>query len=141
KRPAFSGGASGNAPSAVPTGVGMTISSIVKHPPMQTSQPPRRPSFVDESELEDHSPSTQSKIAAPVSRLGSERALLVMLSGLNAGQVFALDRDETVIGRSRSADIRVDDGGVSRKNTKIVRSGAGFWVEDLGSRNGTFKNG
>src|SRR5581483_12353474 len=97
KRPAFSGGASGNAPSAVPTGVGMTISSIVKHPPMQTSQPPRRPSFVDESELEDHSPSTQSKIAAPVSRFGSERALLVMLSGLNAGQVFALDRDETVM--------------------------------------------
>lgn len=123
----------------------MTISSIVKPPPMETSQPPprydRRPSYVDEGEFEDHSPSTQSKLAAPVSRLGTERALLVMLSGLNAGQVFGLDRDEIIIGRSRSAHIRVDDGGVSRKNTKITRSGAGFWVEDLESRNGTFKNG
>src|SRR5205814_7064433 len=120
-----------------------SISSIVKAPPMQTSQPPRRPSYVDEGEFvdDDHSPSTQSKIAAPVSTLGTERALVVMLSGLNAGQVFALERDETIVGRSRSAHIRVDDGGVSRKNTRIVRSGATFWVEDLGSRNGTFKNG
>jgi diguanylate cyclase (GGDEF)-like protein len=124
----------------------MPFSFIVIHPffegaLMQTSQPPRRPSFIEEAELSDDAPSTQSKIAAPVSIAGGERALLVMLSGLNAGQVFALDRDETVIGRSRSADIRVDDGGVSRKNTRIVRSGAGFFVEDLGSRNGTFKNG
>lgn len=108
---------------------------------MHTSHPPRRPSFLDEGELIDDAPSTQSKIAAPVSVAGTERAVLVMLSGLNAGQVFALERDETIIGRSRGATVRVDDAGVSRKNTRVVRSGAGFFVEDLGSRNGTFKNG
>ena len=108
---------------------------------MQT-HPPRRPSFVDEAEVmdDDHSPSTQSKIATPVSA-ERESAMLTVLSGMNAGQVFALDRDETIIGRSRAAQVRVDDGGVSRRNTRITRVGGKFFVEDIKSRNGTFKNG
>jgi len=99
--------------------------------------------FVDEQgddHFDDHSPSTQSKIAAPVSA-PMERAVLVTLTGLNAGQVFRVDRDEILIGRSRKAHFRIDDGGVSRLNTRIVRIGSAFFVEDAGSRNGTFKNG
>jgi len=64
-----------------------------------------------------------------------------MLTGLNAGQVYDLDRDETVIGRSRDAHVRVEDTGVSRRNARVMRSPAGYFVEDLGSRNGTYKNG
>jgi len=42
------------------------------------SVPPRRPSFIDELVLDDdHSPSTQSKIAAPLSVSEPERAVLV----------------------------------------------------------------
>lgn len=89
---------------------------------------------------DEHSPSTQSKIATPVSA-GRDSAMLTVLSGMNAGQVFALDRDETIIGRSHKAHVRVDDGGVSRQNTRITRVGERFFVEDLASRNGTFKNG
>jgi diguanylate cyclase (GGDEF)-like protein len=108
---------------------------------MQTL-PPRRPSDIEDLALDDeHSPSTQSKIAAPVGQTGAEHPVLVLLTGLNAGQVFRIETDETIIGRSRSAHVRIDDAGVSRKNTRIVRSGNAFFVEDMGSRNGTFKNG
>ena len=112
-------------------------------PPRPPSKREASPSYADQAEVMDdeHSPSTQSKVALPVSSDGRERGVLVVLSGLNAGQVFSVERDETIIGRSRSAQVRVDDGGVSRKNTRITRIGKKFFLEDLESLNGTFKNG
>jgi diguanylate cyclase (GGDEF)-like protein len=68
-----------------------------------------------------------------------DRAILTVLTGVNAGQVFRLDTDETIIGRGREAHVRVDDVGISRKHTRVVRSQDGrYFVEDLGSTNGTF---
>src|SRR5262249_44478049 len=68
-----------------------------------------------------------------------DRAILTVLTGVNAGQVFAIEQEETIIGRGREAHVRVEDVGISRKHTRIVRTQDGrFFVEDLGSTNGTF---
>lgn len=49
---------------------------------------------------------------------------------------------ENVIGRSKSCDIVVDDGSVSRNHGIILRDAAGNWrYSDLGSSNGTLING
>jgi two-component system cell cycle response regulator len=82
-------------------------------------------------------------LAAPRPRPSApDRPLLTVLEGLNAGQVFNLDREETVIGRGRDADVRIHDIGMSRKHARIVRSSAGQHVlEDLDSANGVFVNG
>jgi len=87
-------------------------------------------------------PGTAVAIAAPDPSASSARPLLKVLAGLNAGQVFTLDGDETVIGRGRDVHVRVDDAGLSRKHARIVRSeGQRYVLEDLGSTNGIFVNG
>ncbi len=67
-----------------------------------------------------------------------DRAHLIVLAGESLGQMYRVDRTETVIGRASDADIRVQDDGVSRRHSKIVQSGSEVWIEDLGSANGTY---
>jgi diguanylate cyclase (GGDEF)-like protein len=84
----------------------------------------------------------QVALAAPAVAASPDRPLLTVLVGLNAGQVFTLDREETLLGRSRDADVRIDDVGISRKHARIVRAdGRRHILEDLGSANGIFVNG
>ncbi len=74
-------------------------------------------------------------IPAPFDR---DHAILTLLTGPNAGQVFPLQADN-LIGRDFDAQIRVDDGSLSRFHARIVRHPNGkFVLEDLGSTNGTF---
>jgi diguanylate cyclase (GGDEF)-like protein len=70
------------------------------------------------------------------------RALLTVVNGFNAGQVFRLEQRETIIGRGRDVHVRMDDAGVSRQHTLVARSHDGrFFVEDMESTNGTFVAG
>ena len=77
---------------------------------------------------------------------GSEdRAVLVLYEGDGVGtstRVVELpDRAQFTIGRSRSASVRIDSDQVSRLHARFVRRGAELFVEDAGSRNGTWVNG
>ncbi len=47
---------------------------------------------------------------------------------------------ETIIGRGPDCDINLSDYYVSSRHAKIYRSGGEYFVEDLGSTNGTFLN-
>jgi two-component system cell cycle response regulator len=67
------------------------------------------------------------------------RATLTVLTGLQAGRLIAVEGDQVTIGRADDADLVVDETGVSRHHARIARAqGDGFYVEDLGSTNGTF---
>jgi len=57
------------------------------------------------------------------------------------GRRYAINAEEITVGRSSEADIQVDDTGVSRKHTAILRRGDTVYARDLGSTNGTFVNG
>lgn len=46
-----------------------------------------------------------------------------------------------LVGRSPSADVRIDDPRVSRLHARIEMRDDGVYVEDLGSRNGTRVDG
>ena len=71
-----------------------------------------------------------------------DRATLTIISGINAGQVFALDGTEHVIGRGTEADLWLEDGGVSRRHARVsLRSDGRYFVEDLQTPGGTFVNG
>ena len=49
-------------------------------------------------------------------------------------------RDGLTLGRSESSDLPLDDPFVSTEHVRIARRGQYFYVEDLGSTNGTFVN-
>jgi diguanylate cyclase (GGDEF)-like protein len=69
---------------------------------------------------------------------GKDRATLTVLAGINAGQVYALDGTEHLIGRGTDADVWVEDSGVSRHHARVTcRADGRYFVEDLGSTNGT----
>lgn len=68
-----------------------------------------------------------------------DRATLTILSGINAGQVFALDGTDHILGRGTEADLWIEDSGVSRRHARITCAADGrYLIEDLGSTNGTF---
>jgi DNA-binding winged helix-turn-helix (wHTH) protein len=48
---------------------------------------------------------------------------------------------ENLVGRDLPIDVWLDSGGVSRRHAKVVVEGSVIWVEDLGSKNGTWVNG
>jgi len=54
---------------------------------------------------------------------------------------YELDGDVTVLGRAPECQIQLDSNMVSRRHAQVVREGNSFFLEDLGSGNGTFLNG
>jgi serine phosphatase RsbU (regulator of sigma subunit) len=59
------------------------------------------------------------------------------IRGKTLGPNFPLDREETVLGRDAACDISLDDHEISKRHARIVRKADGFYLEDLGSTNGT----
>jgi two-component system cell cycle response regulator len=67
------------------------------------------------------------------------RATLTLLTGVDAGRLLAVEAAEVIVGRAVDANLVVEDAGVSRRHARVARtSDGGFYVEDLGSTNGTF---
>jgi hypothetical protein len=63
---------------------------------------------------------------------------LTTLTGPLKGQNFNLEENETTIGREPDNDIILSqDRNVSRHHCRIFEQNKAFWVEDLGSSNGT----
>ncbi len=85
-----------------------------------------------------YKPRIQPTQAASVEELGVEREVAVLRWN---GQRRVLDKRRSVLGRSRDADVRIDDPNVSRRHAEIVQEGSTYWLVDLGSTNGTEVNG
>lgn len=84
-------------------------------------------------------------ITRPINNLlvqeGRLSASLIVLSGASIGRMFRLDRSLMVIGRSRDADIQLDDESISRHHVRLLRTEEAVQLEDLDSKNGTLLNG
>ena len=69
-----------------------------------------------------------------------EVALLVEMSGADAGRVHRLTGGETTLGRDAECALCFDDGTISRVHARIVGKGHDLVFEDAGSLNGSFVN-
>lgn len=67
-------------------------------------------------------------------------AKLIVASGKSAGRSIAIKRNKLLIGRAEQCDIRPLSEEVSRRHCQVTVGPAEVWVEDLGSRNGTYVN-
>jgi predicted component of type VI protein secretion system len=68
-------------------------------------------------------------------------AAILVQSGFYEGLEVCVDCDWLVIGRGRSADVVLAEPTISRSHAAIGFDASGFFVQDLGSTNGTLVNG
>ena len=100
-------------------------------------------------------PIVEERVEAPVEPSGEHRsdpsvhATLLIERGNAASTEFPLTADESNIGRWDAdngifPDVDLDaydpDSKVSRKHARIIRRNGAYFIEDLGSTNGTFVN-
>ena len=111
--------------------------------------------WVARSAMKDLSRGTEAVAAEPVEppsprrrqssvpdlRAGiAPRLVVVAAMGFEPGTTFDLNGGATM-GRSDSAEIRVDDPFASSAHARIFPRGDFMYVEDMGSTNGTYLNG
>ncbi len=67
-------------------------------------------------------------------------ALVIRAGGGRSGESFPLAGDRLTVGRRPDSDIFLDDVTVSRDHAVLVRRGDDYFLDDLGSLNGTYVN-
>ena len=83
-------------------------------------------------------PPPPPKPAKPTSKRRGSPTHVLVVEGANAGERAELDQAPILIGRGTDAAIRLDDDYVSTRHARIAASGDDWFVEDLGSTNGTY---
>lgn len=68
------------------------------------------------------------------------RSYLEIIKGYDQGKIFYLDQDVVLVGRSMECDIEIADLELSRKHFKLSWQDKRWYIEDLGSTNGTYVN-
>jgi hypothetical protein len=68
------------------------------------------------------------------------RLEVVAALGYEPGTVFEINESAT-LGRSPTADVRIDDPYASSAHARIFPRGQFMYIEDMGSTNGTYLNG
>jgi len=70
---------------------------------------------------------------APPLEVGAASTLYLVFEN----QKYPIDKDQFIIGRgSKSSDLPIKDGNVSRKHAAVIRRNGAFYIKDLGSTNG-----
>ena len=67
-------------------------------------------------------------------------ALVIRAGGGRVGESFAVDRERTAIGRRPDSGVFLDDVTVSRDHALLIRRGDQWYLDDMGSLNGTYVN-
>jgi hypothetical protein len=68
---------------------------------------------------------------------GDEGGLYLMSEG---GDMDKIAKERFVIGRGKHCDFVINSGKVSREHAVVMRDGSDWFIEDLGSSNGTWYN-
>jgi hypothetical protein len=66
---------------------------------------------------------------------------LYVMDGVDEIQSFDLPGDTVYVGRAAGNQIKMTDGYVSGRHLKLTEKGDRYFVQDMGSTNGTFVNG
>ena len=84
-------------------------------------------------------PQVTSGIDCAVSVVEGELQPWARLTGSHGTYQLAFNR--LLVGRADTADIQIQQSHISRSHARLWRDGAGIWVQDLNSSNGTSVNG
>ncbi len=140
---------------AMPQVSGPTLSQTtpVTYAPRVSAAPPAPPAPKRASSMPPPAPpvrSTQPRMSAPANPPplpgGGQRASMAappavqrprQLYCIFNGQKIPVSKEEFVIGRgSKSADLAIKDGNISRRHAAVVLHNGAYYMKDLGSTNG-----
>lgn len=92
--------------------------------------------------LEINGPRTPRAAAAPAAatgRAGKAPDKIALLSGSDKPRLYELG-DELIVGRSEKCQIPLGDTYASQVHARVFRRNGQFFIEDMGSTNGTYLN-
>jgi hypothetical protein len=106
----------------------------------ENASPTRRPR-AEASEPEETA--VMQSLAAregAVAEAGFSSAFLYVEKGPGAGQLVPVLQGEMGVGRSSDSGLQLNHPSISRKHATLVRKGEQYFLQDLGSQNGTYVN-
>ncbi|HZC25991.1 MAG TPA: FHA domain-containing protein [Actinopolymorphaceae bacterium] len=83
-------------------------------------------------------PPRQPKPSRPPKRKRGDPSVAMVVQGASSGLQVPLAETPLVIGRGADCELRIEDEYVSTRHAVLKPQGATWYVEDLGSTNGTF---
>jgi hypothetical protein len=90
---------------------------------MQSQVPPQMPQV----------PPQQPNAGFGAPQVGAGPTLFLLYNG----QRYPVTKDQFIIGRgSKTSDLAIKDGNISRKHAAVIRRNGTFYIKDLGSTNG-----
>jgi len=111
-------------------------SSMANQRPGATSAPPMRKQAATNpppplpSQVRTAAPATNPP---PIVQGASQGVLFLVFNN----QRYPIDQDQFIIGRgSKTSDLPIKDGNISRKHAAVIRRNGTFYIKDLGSTNG-----
>jgi FHA domain-containing protein len=76
---------------------------------------------------------------APAKPAGGAKPTLCVVNG--QGEMQKVEKDPFIIGRSRTCDLVIPSSKVSRQHCRVSRENGDYFIEDLGSPNGVWRDG
>lgn len=73
--------------------------------------------------------------------IAKDKPVLLIVDGPLRGHQWTIHEESVVIGRGPECQIAIPDRSVSREHARVTANGGQFYLEDLGSKNGTHVNG
>jgi hypothetical protein len=82
--------------------------------------------------MQQHAPAAPAERVMP--QMGAAGPTLFLVYN---GQRYPVTKDQFIIGRgSKTSDLPIKDGNISRKHAAVIRRNGTFYIKDLGSTNG-----
>jgi two-component system cell cycle response regulator len=97
--------------------------------------------FPEERTLDISLRSTDFGVGPTTQPMLRDRAMLLRMDGVGAGQVLSISQTPFTMGRHATNQLPIDDDSISRFHARFVCEDGKYFVEDLGSRNGSFLQG
>jgi FHA domain len=94
--------------------------------------------FGERVDASSGTPKSAKAAAKPRKKRRGAPTKLIISEGTNAGIAVPLGTDPILLGRGADATVRLDDDYVSTRHARFVPHGEDWYVEDLGSTNGTY---
>ncbi|MFT4244991.1 MAG: FHA domain-containing protein [Micrococcaceae bacterium] len=91
--------------------------------------------------LPDKSEKETSEVNSEYTPVRERPDKLLVTAGPKMGTVIPLDSQAIIIGRAEDSTIVLDDDYASGRHARLFPQGSRWFIEDLGSTNGTYLNG